>query len=42
MPKLRVLIVDDEEQFRAPIRAVLASRGLEVIELEPQRRWMPY
>ncbi|MDO8826707.1 response regulator transcription factor [Methylophaga sp.] len=32
MPKLRVLIVDDEEHFRAPIRAVLASRGLEVME----------
>jgi len=32
MPKLRVLIVDDEEHFRAPIRAVLVSRGLEVME----------
>lgn len=32
MPKLRVLIVDDEEQFRAPIKAVLVSRGLEVME----------
>jgi len=32
MQGLRVLIVDDEEYFRAPIKAVLDSFGLEVME----------
>lgn len=32
MQNLRVLIVDDEAHFRAPIKAVLDSHGLEVME----------
>jgi len=32
MQQLRVLIVDDEAHFRAPIRAVLESIGMEVME----------
>ncbi|MGP9827284.1 response regulator transcription factor [Ectopseudomonas khazarica] len=32
MQQLRVLIVDDEAHFRAPIRAVLESAGMEVME----------